>query len=86
MLPEIVTFLIVLGVIAIALFVSSIKVVRQSTAVVVERLGIYRTTLTAGFHMICHSSTNASRILHSRNKYWTLNHNQLLPKTTLLCK
>ena len=52
MLPEIVTFLIVLGVIAIALFVSSIKVVRQSTAVVVERLGTYRTTLTAGFHMI----------------------------------
>ena len=45
-------FLIIAGVLAIVIFISSIKIVRQSTAVVVERLGTYRKTLSNGFHLI----------------------------------
>lgn len=45
-------FLIIAGVLAIVIFISSIKIVRQSTAVVVERLGTYRKTLSNGFHFI----------------------------------
>lgn len=42
-------FLIILGIILIIILFSSIKIVRQSTAVVVERLGKYHKTLTTGF-------------------------------------
>ena len=45
-------FLIILGIILIIILFSSIKIVRQSTAVVVERLGKYHKTLTTGFHMV----------------------------------
>lgn len=45
-------FLIILGIILIIILLSSIKIVRQSTAVVVERLGKYHKTLTTGFHMV----------------------------------
>lgn len=45
-------FLIVLGIVLIIILFSSIKIVRQSTAVVVERLGKYHKTLTTGFHMV----------------------------------
>ena len=44
--------LIILGIILIIILFSSIKIVRQSTAVVVERLGKYHKTLTTGFHMV----------------------------------
>ena len=45
-------FLIILGIILIIILFSSIKIVRQSTAVVVESLGKYHKTLTTGFHMV----------------------------------
>ena len=45
-------FLIILGIILIIILFSSIEIVRQSTAVVVERLGKYHKTLTTGFHMV----------------------------------
>ena len=51
-LPGWAVFLIIAGVLALVLLFSSIRIVRQSTAVVVERLGTYRTTLFGGFHMI----------------------------------
>ena len=39
-------------VIAVVLFISTIKIVPQRTAFIVERLGKYKTTLKAGFHII----------------------------------
>jgi len=42
----------VLVVIAAIIFALSTRVVRQSTAVIVERLGKYHRTLTTGFHII----------------------------------
>jgi len=43
---------IVLGVIALAILCASVRVIRQSTAVVVERLGKYSRTLETGVHFI----------------------------------
>ena len=42
----------ILVVIAAIVFATSTRVVRQSTAVIVERLGKYHRTLTTGFHLI----------------------------------
>lgn len=44
--------LIVLFVLILILFLAGVKVVRQSTAVVVERLGKYHKTLSTGVHVI----------------------------------
>ena len=44
--------LLVLGILILILLCSSIRVVRQATAVVVERLGKYHRTLDTGVHMI----------------------------------
>ena len=46
------TVLIVIGVILLALLVCSIRIVRQATALVVERLGKYNKTLETGIHFI----------------------------------
>lgn len=43
---------IVLGALALVLLLLSVKIVRQSTAVLVERLGKYRKTLETGIHLI----------------------------------
>ena len=44
--------LIVLGIIVVITLFASIKIVRQSDAIVVERLGKYHKTLDTGFHLI----------------------------------
>ena len=44
--------LIVLAVVAFLILIASVKIVRQSTALVVERLGKYHKTLDTGVHMI----------------------------------
>ena len=44
--------LIVLGVILFIILIASIKIVRQSTAVVVERLGKFHRLLSTGIHFI----------------------------------
>ena len=46
------TILIVFGILAIIILISSIRVVRQATAVVVERLGKYYKTLDTGVHFV----------------------------------
>ena len=51
-MPDWAVFLIIVGILAVIAVISSIKIVRQSTAVVVERLGTYRKTLSNGFHMV----------------------------------
>ncbi len=51
-MPWPIILIIVLGIVLIIILLSSIKIVRQSTAVVVERLGKYHKTLTTGFHMV----------------------------------
>lgn len=43
---------IVLGIIALVILCASVRVIRQSTAVVVERLGKYNRTLETGVHFI----------------------------------
>ncbi len=45
-------FLIILGVIVLLILASSIKIVPQATAYVIERLGGYQTTLDVGIHFI----------------------------------
>ncbi len=44
--------LIVIGALALILLCASVRIVRQATAVVVERLGKYRKTLETGIHMV----------------------------------
>jgi len=44
--------LLVLGILALVALCASIRIVRQSTAVVVERLGKYHETLDTGVHMV----------------------------------
>lgn len=46
------TILIVLGIVALGLLGASVRIVKQSTARVVERLGKYSKTLTTGVHLI----------------------------------
>ena len=45
-------FLIVVAVIGVILICASVRIVRQSTAVVVERLGKYHKTLDTGIHLV----------------------------------
>lgn len=52
MLPPIVIALIVIAVIVLIIVVASLKIVRQSTAVVVERLGKFNRLLNTGVHLI----------------------------------
>lgn len=42
----------VIGIVAFLLLISSIRIVRQATAVVVERLGKYKKTMETGIHMV----------------------------------
>ena len=44
--------MLVLGIIVLVALCASIRIVRQSTAVVVERLGKYHKTLETGVHMV----------------------------------
>ncbi|KAI4453906.1 stomatin-like protein 2 mitochondrial [Holotrichia oblita] len=44
--------LIAVLIVAIIIFITSLRIVRQSNAVIVERLGKYRKTLETGFHMV----------------------------------
>ena len=44
--------LIVLGILVVITLFASIKIVRQSDAIVVERLGKYHKTMETGFHLI----------------------------------
>jgi len=44
--------LLVLGILALILLCSSIRIVRQATAVIVERLGKYHRTLDTGIHFV----------------------------------
>ena len=46
------TILLVLGVLALVVIGASLRIVRQSTAVVVERLGKYHKTLDTGVHFV----------------------------------
>ena len=51
-MPPILTALIVIAVILFIILISSIKIVRQSTAVIVERLGKFHRLLHTGIHFI----------------------------------
>ena len=51
MSPVAIAFL-VIGIVAFLLLVMSIRIVRQATAVVVERLGKYKKTMDTGIHMV----------------------------------
>lgn len=42
----------ILGIVVLIILVSSIRIVRQSTALVIERLGKYHKTLETGIHMV----------------------------------
>ena len=51
-MPPFLTVLLVLGIVFFVILISSIKIVRQSTAVVVERLGKFHRLLHTGVHFI----------------------------------
>lgn len=51
-MEALIVILIILAVVTFMILVASVKVVKQSDAVVVERLGKYHKTLTTGIHMI----------------------------------
>ena len=44
--------ILVLGIVALIALITSVKIVRQSNALVIERLGKFRTTLETGVHLI----------------------------------
>lgn len=46
------TFIIIIGIIILAIIVKGIKVVPQSKAIIIEKLGTYKCTLEAGLHII----------------------------------
>ncbi|MBR6737872.1 MAG: SPFH/Band 7/PHB domain protein [Clostridia bacterium] len=48
----VITIVVVLAVLLIIFFSASVKIVRQGTTVIVERLGKYHKTLDTGFHII----------------------------------
>ena len=50
--PGVVVALVVIAILAIILLTSSIRIVRQATSVVVERLGKFNRVMETGFHMI----------------------------------
>lgn len=52
MAKELIIALIIIGVVVFVLLISSIRIVRQSTAVVIERLGKFHKLLNTGIHLI----------------------------------
>ena len=52
MTEELIVTLVVVAIVVLAIFIASIKIVRQSTAVVVERLGKFHRLLNTGVHFI----------------------------------
>lgn len=60
--------LIVLAAVAFIILVNSVKLVRQSTAVVVERLGKYNKTLETGLHLIIPFFDRASMPISLKEK------------------
>lgn len=62
------TVLIILAVVAFIILVNSVKLVRQSTAVVVERLGKYNRTLETGLHLIVPFFDRASAPISLKEK------------------
>jgi regulator of protease activity HflC (stomatin/prohibitin superfamily) len=63
-----ITVLIILAVVAFIILVNSVKLVRQSTAVVVERLGKYNRTLETGLHLIIPFFDRASAAISLKEK------------------
>lgn len=51
-MPPIVTALLIIALVVIVIVIASLKIVRQSTAVVVERLGKFHRLLNTGVHLI----------------------------------
>ena len=93
----VIIILIILLVIFIIIALSSIRVVRQSEAVIVERLGRYHTTWNTGIHWLVpfidrvkryrsHGSFGFQNFVNLKNNYVIIRHNQLSLKITLLCK
>ena len=62
------TILIILAVVAFIILVNSVKLVRQSTAVVIERLGKYNKTLQTGLHLIIPFFDRASAPISLKEK------------------
>ena len=62
-MPPILIALIIIAVVVLILVIASIKIVRQSTSVVIERLGKFHRLLNTGVHFIipfiCAVSLNA---------------------------
>ena len=50
--PRVIVALVVIAILAIILLTSSIRIVRQATSVVVERLGKFSRVMETGFHII----------------------------------
>jgi regulator of protease activity HflC (stomatin/prohibitin superfamily) len=75
-----VTVLIVLAVIGFIILVNSVKLVRQSTAVVVERLGKYNKTLQTGLHLIIPFFDRATEAISLKEKVADFNPQPVITK------
>lgn len=68
MFETFITVVIILAVVGFIVLVNSVKLVRQSTAVVIERLGKYNKTLQTGLHLIIPFFDRASAPISLKEK------------------
>ena len=73
---------IVLAIVVIVMLVKTAVVVPQQSAFVVERVGKYRTTLDAGFHILMPFLIGCATNTRSRSKPSTFRSSNVSPATT----
>ncbi len=78
--------MILLIAIVVILIFSTVKIVPQSYAYVVERIGAYDRTLNVGLHILIPLIDRVSNRVSLKNGLWTLLHSQLLLKIMLQCR
>lgn len=75
--------IIILCLIVIVVICSTIKIVPQAHAYVIERLGTYQATWSVGLHMKMPVIDKVAKRLLSKSRLLTLHHSRLSPRITL---
>lgn len=82
---SIILFIIVIALLAMIIS-STVRIVPQAHAYVVERLGAYQGTWSVGLHVKVPFIDRVARKVNLKGRLWIFHHSQLSQKITLRCR
>lgn len=85
MIMSIILFIIVIALLAMIIS-STVRIVPQAHAYVVERLGAYQGTWSVGLHVKVPFIDRVARKVNLKSRLWISHHSQLSQKITLRCR